>query len=64
MDQVLNLYENLYMLLGQEISRLPIQKPHRINVYKAGKKVEYQCAVDWREIFMKQSVGKCKYINF
>ena len=21
-------------------------------------------AVDWKEIFMKQSVGKCKYINF
>ena len=20
--------------------------------------------VNWREIFMKQSVGKCKYINF
>ena len=23
-----------------------------------------QCPVDWREISMKQSVGKCKQINF
>ena len=23
-----------------------------------------QSPVDWREIFMKQSVGKCKQINF
>ena len=23
-----------------------------------------QCPADWREIFMKQSVGKCKQINF
>ena len=23
-----------------------------------------QCPVNWREIFMKQSVGKCKQINF
>ena len=23
-----------------------------------------QCLVDWREISMKQSVGKCKQINF
>ena len=23
-----------------------------------------KCPVDWREISMKQSVGKCKQINF
>ena len=38
-DQVLNLYEHLYLLLGQEISRLPIQKPYQINVCKAGKRL-------------------------
>ena len=64
-DQVSNLYEHLYLLLGQEISRLPIQKPYQINVYRAGKGLSImQSPVDWREIFMRQSVGKCKQINF
>ena len=36
---VLNLYEHLYPLLRQEISRLLIQKPYQINVYKAGKRL-------------------------
>ena len=26
--------------------------------------VPMQCPVDWGEISMKQSVGKCKHINF
>ena len=72
-DQVSNLDEHLYLLLGisrlqklgQERLRLPIQKPYQINIYKAGKRMStMQCPVDWREIFMKQSVGKCKQINF
>ena len=52
-DQVSNLDEHLYLLLGisrlqklgQERLRLPIQKPYQINknIYKAGKKNEYQC---------------------
>ena len=29
-----------------------------------GEKSIMQSPVDWREIFMKQSVGKCKQINF
>ena len=64
-DQVSNLDEHLYLLLGQEILRLPIQKPYKINVYKDGKGLSImQSLVDCREIFMKQSVGKCKQINF
>ena len=36
-----------------------------INVYEAGKRLSIiQHPVDWIEIFMKQSVGKCKQINF
>ena len=63
--QVSNLDEHLYLSWGQEISRLPIQKPYQINVYKAGKKLSImQSPGDWREIFMKQSVGKHKQINF
>ena len=31
-DQVLNLYET-FMLLGQEISRLPTQKTYQSNIY-------------------------------
>ena len=63
-DLVSNLDEHLYLLLGQEIVRLPIQKPYQISVYKAGKRLSImQSPVDWREIFMKQSVGKCKQIN-
>ena len=48
-DQVSNLDPNLYLLLGQEILRLPklgqerlrppIQKPYQINVYKARKRL-------------------------
>ena len=28
------------------------------------KILEVICPVDWREISMKQSVGKCKQLNF
>ena len=28
------------------------------------QKIEIECPVVWREIFMKQSVGKCKQIKF
>ena len=64
-DQVLNLDEHLYLLSGQETLRLPIQKPYQINVYKLEKRLSImQSPVDWREIFMRQSVGKCKQINF
>ena len=63
-NQVSNLYGHLYLLLGQETARLPIQKPYQINVYKLIKVEKRlsitQIPVDWREIFMKQSVGKCK----
>ena len=63
-DLVSNLDEHLYLLLGQEIVRLPIQKPYQINVYKAGKRLSImQSPVDWRKIFMKQSVGNSKQIN-
>ena len=55
-DQVSNLDEHRYLLLGQEILILPIQKPYQINVYKAGKRLSImQSPVDWREIFMKQA---------
>ena len=30
----------------------------------AYRRFHSQCPVDWREISMKQSVGKCKQINF
>ena len=59
-DQISNVDEHLYLLLGQEIHvlRIPIQKPYQINVYigyKAGKLLSImQSSVDWREIFMKQ----------
>ena len=51
--------------LGEERLRLQIQEPYQINVYIAGKMLSImQRPVDWREIFMKQSAGKCKQINF
>ena len=51
--------------LGQERLRLHIQKHYQFNVYIAGKRLSIrEHPVDWREIFMKLSVGKCKQINF
>ena len=52
-DQVLNLDEHLYLLLGisrleklgQERLRLPIQKPYQINIYIKPEKELVPCNV-------------------
>ena len=76
-DQVSNLDEHLYLLLGirkatkirtRKIVGCTFRNPTTLiqNTYKAGKEMSTHaiCPVDWGEISMKQSVGKCKQINF
>ena len=60
-------YQN-YKIGTRKIEAAHSETPTNLiqNTYKAGKGMSTHaiCPVDWGEISMKQSVGKCKQINF
>ena len=66
-DPVVRFKHNLFMI-EQKKFRCILESRGRVLdgelLYTKILEVNLFCSVDWREIFMKQSVGKCKQINF